>query len=490
MKRKLIAGVVFIIIIIIISQKLGINEKKLEDISNTKLENINEKVSVLASLENSNTIQELKEILDQEFEGEYKMIFDDYIAYYESRLWSELEHVNELMVDEKIQNDLVDAFDFSKFKFNQINSITNIETKQLIESLFNVGYKIETVEGRYYMWIDYDFLYNYSDNVSIEVKNYFDLMRNDSILISYDNAMVMTSWLEIGNQVLMAEKILDDNLPESMMNRAKEYFVKIFRIYLLGLDYSPVFDYTSKDISGDDILESYNKISENGGVYIQHVMNEYLRVLETENFKGTDRVKKLINTLLEETEKKISIEWLFKEKDFQYLNYFNEGETRYTEEMIKLFNAYNASTKLSEVLDIDNYKEEWLYKSTDQFYEGDINNDGFNDYILLYNNRGSNHTSGINIIFETDNGELTEISYPDNLNITKVMSNQFRLFSFNDEVYIEVFGENTYKYYLWKGERLTQIFNEDILVDNTHLLDDNFLEEEIVNEYNIEKKIR
>lgn len=259
-----------------------------------------QKLDAFANASDQLSLKEAKEYLDTEIVDVSSMVADEYIAYYEGRLIDDLGKNSDLFFEGSVQEDLMKASDYSFFSVDQLDKIENESTRKLIEPLFELGYKVEMTEGMYYPIIDYSILYHYEDKVTSGVKDYLRLMKRESDIMAYNDGGIVVPWSELGERVLMGEALLEEHLPNSMMSRAKENFKWNFMSFVFGSDNTPVYDYDSKEITDDAILESFVDVSYKGGDRVKNVMSGYLKALEMDNYKGTDQVYETVNALLKD----------------------------------------------------------------------------------------------------------------------------------------------------------------------------------------------
>lgn len=142
-------------------------------------------------------------------------------------------------------NQLFLAYDFQQimaktfadgFEAANVENIPDYNVKRIVREVLDSGYVIEEKDGHFYPWLDYAYLLRvYKNNVSPEVKEYFELRLADSSVISTSKL----SLSEIGERkldlILQVEKYLR-NYPDAYRkadvvalykNKMSEYLVKL-----------------------------------------------------------------------------------------------------------------------------------------------------------------------------------------------------------------------------------------------------------------------
>lgn len=246
------------------------------------------------------SLEATKKLLDDKIEDASNMMADEYVAYYEERLISELPQVSDSFFEGSIQEDMVSAFNYNYFSRNQLETLDDNRIVEMIDPLYDIGYKVETSEGMYYPIVDYSVLYKYEDHVTSGVKKYLRLMKRQSDIMAYSDAAVVVPWSELGDRLLMAEALQSEYLPKTMKQRVEQEFEWAFMTYVFGTNNTPVFDFKNNVISDSEIIASFREVAKKGGDTVKHVMLPYLKILEEEEYKGTDKVYETVNKLLNE----------------------------------------------------------------------------------------------------------------------------------------------------------------------------------------------
>jgi len=246
------------------------------------------------------SLADVKVFLDKSMEDASSMMADRYIANYEQRLFKTLPELSDNFFVGTVQEDLSKEFNYGYFTREQLNDIASEETINLIDPLYEIGYKVETSEGMYYPIVDYSVLYQYEDKVTSNVQKYLRLMKRQSDIMAYSDAAVIVPWSELGERLLMAEELLTLELPSTMQDIVKQDFKWSLQSFVFGTNNTPVFSYDDKSISDSEILESFKMVADKGGLIVKPIMDSYLEILEEENNIGTDKVYETLNELIKE----------------------------------------------------------------------------------------------------------------------------------------------------------------------------------------------
>ncbi len=186
---------------------------------------------------------------------------------------------------------MVNYFLSSKDETGRINDVKSEDLKALLHEILDGGYKIHMVEGSYVLVIDYEKLKKYNSNITEEMKEFIALEAEESTNPFAMDAGLIISVEEFADRIAKAEKYFksypDSPRNEEIGNRNKGRI----GLYLTGLDNTPAFEYGNKKIN-EEFLESYKKtVKDYKGTVFAKIVEEYLMVLEKNNFKKTNEVE-------------------------------------------------------------------------------------------------------------------------------------------------------------------------------------------------------
>jgi len=185
---------------------------------------------------------------------------------------------------------MADYFLSSKDEEGRINDVKSESLKVLLYEILDGGYKIHMVEGGPVLGIDYEKLKRYNSYITEEIKEFISLEAEESKNPFAMDGGLMIPVEELADRIAKSERYLK-NYPDSP--RSEEIGMRnkgTIGLYLTGLPNTPAFDYESKKIS-EEFLTSYKRtIKDYKGTVFAEIVEEYLIVLEKDNFKKSDAV--------------------------------------------------------------------------------------------------------------------------------------------------------------------------------------------------------
>lgn len=149
----------------------------------------------------------------------------------------------------------------------------------------------------YYLAESFEFLSEILKSYQFDLAKFFQFMKEEETPIAMDAGLQIT-WDNLRKKFLRFEKFSRDypNLKET-----KEYIEpktkELFGVYLTGLDNSPAFDWESQKLDSE-LKSSYEIfLKENKNSSYFEILKNYYTVLEKNNFKGSDQVRKYVSDL-------------------------------------------------------------------------------------------------------------------------------------------------------------------------------------------------
>lgn len=170
-----------------------------------------------------------------------------------------------------------------------IDNIKDEEVKKIIEETKSLGYKVEVTEGMFFPIIDYGFYKKYSDYVSIDIKDYINIMAVESDKIPAKDAGLIISWNEVVDRVFNQEEFIVTHKDSIKIDDMKKLYDQYVYIVLYGMDNTPLFDYHSKTMNADVKAAYKNAITRQSK--LSEILKEYYEILEKDDFKLTDKGK-------------------------------------------------------------------------------------------------------------------------------------------------------------------------------------------------------
>lgn len=209
-----------------------------------------------------------------------------------------LEALENKFNDENIQKKLGSIWK-SNIDINTAISTTDADLKALLEETRDGGYKVETAEGTYFPIMDYGVYRGFSQFVTVDIKEYIDLMAVESDKGPAKDAALVISWDEVLTRAVNQERFLADYPESKRLERVKELYSKYLAFAFLGLDNTPAFNRDNKMmVSG--LKEAYgNFLSSNTDQRLGQRFRNYVELLEKNKYKLTREVEDYRKTAME-----------------------------------------------------------------------------------------------------------------------------------------------------------------------------------------------
>ncbi|RCW41783.1 hypothetical protein [Paenibacillus prosopidis] len=141
-------------------------------------------------------------------------------------------------------------------------SIQDTTVRELVQSAFYGGYKLEMVEGSLYPIVDYSFQKRYSKFLSNQMKTFVELQAVESDKASAMDGGLMITWDELAERALLAEAFIteykDSPERETVLN---QYVNRYLTMYINGLINTPIHDFETFKLL-DEVKDSYKKTAE------------------------------------------------------------------------------------------------------------------------------------------------------------------------------------------------------------------------------------
>jgi hypothetical protein len=194
-------------------------------------------------------------------------------------------------------NPLMGFEKLSKMDKDRIKRKYSTQLKE-ITGYLKSGMKISGNDGDgYYLAESFEFLTDILKNYQFDLAKFFQFMKEEETPIAID-AGLQIPWDDLRKKFLRFEKFSRDypNLKET-----KEYIEpkikELFGVYLTGLDNSPAFDWESRKLDSE-LKKSYEIfLIENKNSSYFEILRNYYTILEKDNFKDSDQVRKYVSDL-------------------------------------------------------------------------------------------------------------------------------------------------------------------------------------------------
>jgi len=192
---------------------------------------------------------------------------------------------------EKLWQDYAGSTDLDLLKDSKDEIISEL-AKETLER----KYKLVSSEG--YIWpiVDYKAYYIYFPYLTDQMKAYIEIMAQESDQPSVSDAAIIISLEEYANRILSLYEF-----EEKYPGFARIYYIvnmldgKLW-IYMGGIDNTPVFDFNGK-ILPERLKDFQDNAEKYAGTDFGNKLNEYLLLLESQDYTRTEKVQDYINNL-------------------------------------------------------------------------------------------------------------------------------------------------------------------------------------------------
>lgn len=202
--------------------------------------------------------------------------------------------------DETIQVKMSEVYT-QGFDLGKVYEIEDEKVRELLSKTKNSGYRVETAEGMFFPVIDYEVYKKYSEYVTEDVKEYINIMAEESNNPPAKDAALVVGWDEVLKRALNQEKFIKRYEDSAKVGKVKELYRKYLTFTLFGLNNTPLFEYNSK-VMDAGAKEAYIKFleSENSGGFYE-VVKDYMKILDKNGYKLTDEVAEFRENLVEKS---------------------------------------------------------------------------------------------------------------------------------------------------------------------------------------------
>jgi hypothetical protein len=210
------------------------------------------------------------------------------------------------MVDEfeKIQKNNLPQFEdmFTKDDMqNKINreykaiiaqsDIKDTGLKELLDKTKNSGYKVETAEGLFFPIIDYELYKNFSSYVTPDMKDYINIMAEESNKVSAKDAALVIGWDEVLKRVLSQEKFINTHKDSVKVDEIKQLYKKYVTFALYGANNTPLFSYDKKTLVPEAKEVYFAAVAGAGNSDFLKTLGGFLDLIKNNNYKLTSEVE-------------------------------------------------------------------------------------------------------------------------------------------------------------------------------------------------------
>ena len=290
-----------------------------------------------------------------------------------------------ILLEGDFQQSLIQVYG-SEVLSEEINKISEGDLKDLLAELFDGGYKLISLEGSYYPFIDHGFFKRYYDFVSMEFKDYYEITASESDNIYSMDAGLVISWDEIAERLIDSEDYLI-NYPSDSIRKVEisRLYMNYLSAYLYGQNNTPSRDYMTNRVL-EEVVSSYREIVKKYQQTITGgIISDYLGLLEGTDYILTDDLLGEINQYFIRPIGEYGLDsYYMLEEQVKNLYYSSEF-------------AANGYIKLSDGSYREKYDQEsaaeLIINLADIISIGDLGGDGINDAaVILISDPGGSGT--------------------------------------------------------------------------------------------------
>ncbi len=207
-----------------------------------------------------------------------------------------LPHFENMFNEDGIQNKIN-----SEYKAITAQSdIKDTGLKELLARTKNSGYKVETAEGFFFPIIDYGFYKNFSSYVTPDMKDYINIMAEESDKVPAKDAALVIGWDEVLKRALGQEKFINNHKDSVKVNEIKQLFKKYVTFALYGANNTPLFSYDSKTLDPKAREIFSNAVANTGNSEFLKSLGGFLDLIKNNNYKLTNEAEKYRDNVIKE----------------------------------------------------------------------------------------------------------------------------------------------------------------------------------------------
>ncbi|KNY28295.1 hypothetical protein [Pseudobacteroides cellulosolvens] len=186
--------------------------------------------------------------------------------------------------------------EYSKdFDINSIYGIKDTDLKKLLDETKAAGYRVETAEGMFFPIINYEFYKKYKPYLTLDLKEYVDIMAKESNKVPAKDAALVIGFDEVLQRAQIQEEFINRFKDSLKQNDVKELYKKYLIFSLFGCNNTPLFSYDTKLMPENTRTQYKEFINKNQGNSFTEIIKGFMDVVEKSNYKLTDLVEKYRN---------------------------------------------------------------------------------------------------------------------------------------------------------------------------------------------------
>ncbi len=213
--------------------------------------------------------------LDQDQAEQMMMGYEDYL----------LQYVN-VDAEEGISSLLSPYYD-SELGTVDAEKIQEPETRELCQALEKSGIRFSMKEERILLSVNYQELIDeYGKAVGPALSGLYQLKETEFNQPVSDNAVLMISWSQLAERAYSVEQLIAENKEDQLIrDDAKWMYENYLGIMLMGMNNTPIFDFTTADFSqeADDAYTAF--IAGHPDSSTADILREYAKYLDAVGYR-------------------------------------------------------------------------------------------------------------------------------------------------------------------------------------------------------------
>lgn len=200
--------------------------------------------------------------------------------------------------DDKIQLEMQKIYQ-PGFDLKDLDKIQDPELKDLLSETKAMGYKVETAEGMFFPFMNYENYKKYSDYVTADAKEYIELMAVETNKTPIKDAALMIGWDEIIKRALAQEQFIKNYESSAKMNEVKELQKRYITFMLYGANNTPLFSYDTKVMTPEAKSAYTNAVQNYKDSEMLKILGQYMDILNKTDYKFSYEADKFRKAVLE-----------------------------------------------------------------------------------------------------------------------------------------------------------------------------------------------
>lgn len=247
-----------------------------------------------ALMARSHQITEVAKFLDSNIEFVSTSDAVSMVMEFEKAQKTYLSKLEEKYYKGGIQENL--SKEYSKgFDINNIDRTKDNDLKKLLDETKAAGYRVETAEGMFFPIINYEFYKKYKPYLTLDLKEYVDIMAIESDKVPAKDAALVIGFDEVLRRAQIQGEFINRFKDSLKQNDVKELYKKYLIFSLFGCNNTPLFSYDTKLMSEKTRTQYKEFINKNQGNSFTEIIKGFMDVVEKSNYKLTDLVEKYRN---------------------------------------------------------------------------------------------------------------------------------------------------------------------------------------------------